>query len=592
MPRKELTVRQWRDEIANGLKYRKEYGLEDKWVDLEALFYNVRDDQNTAGPNIVFSTGDALLSQLSTPNPYIIIKPMRMDTVDGAAILESLDNTLVNTMNLNEEIETATLHAYLFGKGILKLGYDSEYGFDPRLNVTETHAATMSQFDTKGRMLEYGNVHPGMPWAQSVLPHDIIVPWGTRDLENCPWIIHRVVRHVDDVKRDAKYENKSNLKPVMSMEDFTKSYQTVVQPFRSGESIMEDRPGLVTDEPKDFAELWEIHDKRTGRVKVIATGHDKFLRNDVDLLQINGLPFVDIGFTPKARTFWVTPPAHYLIHSQAELLDIKHQQNKQRRMSVLKFLCNQGLISDVELHKLQSADVGAAIFTAQQVDDLNKVIKTLQPGDNSGLILEELSVRRSAREAVGFSQNQQGEFDTSSRRTATEASIVNQASTVRMDRRQLAIARAYQRIFEKVNSLVFNFWTTPRVAEVVGADGAQQWYKFTGPAIKGEYLYRVVFSDEPSDTLVNREMIAMQLFQILSMDPGMDPVMIRRALAQAFNNPQITRSFKREITGNAGVPSQMSNVSQGGGSPSAGGGAGSAAGMPRLPSTAGAGQGG
>ncbi len=107
MATKELTVAQWQDEIDNGLKFRKEYGIEDQWAELEALFYNVTDEQRTPGPNIIFSTGDSLLSQLTSPNPHILIKPLRQEAVNTAPILEQLDNTLLNSLNMADEVENA-----------------------------------------------------------------------------------------------------------------------------------------------------------------------------------------------------------------------------------------------------------------------------------------------------------------------------------------------------------------------------------------------------------------------------------------------------------------------------------------------------
>src|SRR3972149_9799780 len=143
---KDLTVIQWMGEIDNGLRYRRQYGLEDSWRDLEAMFYNVFTDTKTPHPNIIFSTGDSLISQLTVPNPYIIVKALRMDCVQGAAVLERLDNMLLELLGIAEEVEMAALHAFLWGRGVLKIGYDSEFGFDPSLNVAEGMQATLTQY--------------------------------------------------------------------------------------------------------------------------------------------------------------------------------------------------------------------------------------------------------------------------------------------------------------------------------------------------------------------------------------------------------------------------------------------------------------
>src|SRR6185503_8796528 len=95
---RELTVEEWTDEINHGLKYRQKYGNEKAWADLEAIFYNVHNSQMNAGPNIVFSTADALLSELLTPDPYLTCKARHPEFINSARLQETVDNTLVDDM--------------------------------------------------------------------------------------------------------------------------------------------------------------------------------------------------------------------------------------------------------------------------------------------------------------------------------------------------------------------------------------------------------------------------------------------------------------------------------------------------------------
>ncbi len=81
-PRKDLTVSEWKTEIDSGLKFRRDYGLEDDWVNLEAQFYGVLDPESP-GPNITASTGDSLLSALTVPYPKIKVIPLRKEFLRG-----------------------------------------------------------------------------------------------------------------------------------------------------------------------------------------------------------------------------------------------------------------------------------------------------------------------------------------------------------------------------------------------------------------------------------------------------------------------------------------------------------------------------
>ena len=83
---KDLKVEEWVDELNRGLEYRREYGLEDTWSTNEAMFYNLPGSDTEFGPNIVASTGDALMSNLTVPYPYISLRGRRPGLMDSARL--------------------------------------------------------------------------------------------------------------------------------------------------------------------------------------------------------------------------------------------------------------------------------------------------------------------------------------------------------------------------------------------------------------------------------------------------------------------------------------------------------------------------
>src|SRR5580700_2035837 len=98
MSYKQLTVDEWVDEINFGLKFRSKYGNEKEWAHLESVFYNVHNSQINSGPNIIYSTADALLSELLTPDPYLTCKSRKPEYIDAARLLETVDNNLIDDM--------------------------------------------------------------------------------------------------------------------------------------------------------------------------------------------------------------------------------------------------------------------------------------------------------------------------------------------------------------------------------------------------------------------------------------------------------------------------------------------------------------
>jgi hypothetical protein len=456
-----------------------------------------------------------------------------------------------------------TLHAYLFGVGIWKMGYDSEYGYDPERDIglrDRPMGMTLTQYDAKGRLIEFGGQGPGEPFFSAVLPHDFVVPSGTRKLAEARWACHRVIRHIDEIKADPKYSSKRDLKPCMSMEDYTKSYTHVSKTYRAGRTS--DRYVAGTTKPRaEYVELWEIHCRQTGKVYVIATGYDKFLRNEDDAMQLGGkLPFIDIAFTPRTRCFWTTPDAKYLEPHQAELTDIHAQATKVRRTNVQKMLVDRNMIDETELNKATTADVGPYLVVNGNPRD---VMAPMPPMSNQNLFMDAEQVKRASREAVGLSSNQFGEYDSSSRRTAAEAQIVESASNRRMNRRELVIRNAYILIGHMVQEVVFNFWTDERVVPYIGQDGAQQWARYHGDALAGKYKCRVSFTSEDDPTRTQQKQAAVQKAQVMAQG-GVPGDVVMRYLIEQLDDPAMKAAIASGGTGNGGqVPGSMGGVQAG-----------------------------
>ncbi len=562
--KRDLKVQEWFQEIDDGLEFRRRYGLENHWAELEALFYHVHGSQKHGVPNLLAGVGDALISTLTVPSPYFMVSATRPEQVLTSKVVEAIDNELFEELQLAQEVETAALHAFIFGKGILKFGFDSEFGYAPELDFG--FGMTMSQFDSKGNKIEHSGVRPGMPWVKACLAHDVVVPYGTFRDEDAQWIAHRVVRHIDAIKADPKYINTKNLQPVMSQADFVRSYITSVKPYRVGHSFTQ-RSGDATQKA-EFCEIWEIHDSRTGRLYAIATGHKKYLRNQIDALQIKGLPFLSFSFVPRTRTYWSTPDAYYLRYAQAELTDIAIQTSKHRRINIAKFLYNESMIDDVELEKLLSANVGAAIKIQAGASDLKNAVLPIQPSNlYQALYADAEAIRRDARETAGFSRNTMGEFE-KGRKTATETLAVRESGGIRLSRRQKVMRDAYVKSMQKINQIIFRYWKSPRIAQIVGAGGAAQWVRYNGAQLRGDYKYKVSFSSKRELSVEERQQQGAAIYAALAEDPAVDPLQLRLYLIRAFNDPEFSSLFKQGLL-NAPLRVPM----QGGGGASANRGA-------------------
>jgi len=541
---KKLRPEDWMSEIDNGLKFREIFGREASWKQLEMDYLNGAESHTALGANLVFSMGDSLLSSLNVPNPEITVSAEHPSGVDRAPIVESWDNYLIRKLKLKNEALRSSLHAFLYGRAIWKLGYDSEFGYNPFYDTgtaTRPSGMTLTQFDKKGNRIEFGRTSPGLPWCMTVNPQDIVVPWGTVDLETAPWIAHRNIRLNTAIKSDPKYKNTSRLEPQIAMETFVQSYlnkgveKKRFREYKSYGTYYENTRVL-------YNEIWEICDRSDNTIKVICFDYDKYLRDEVDAVQVVcGTPYISGTFVLHPRFFWSTPLAHYLGRLQKKEFDIELQAEKQRRINNLKFIAAKNFMKQDKLNRLISADVGA--IEIADTTDLDGRIVPFPQGSNLEFSFMSRENRDDAREAVGLSRNQLGQFDMSSRRTAREANLVQMGASRRESLRSSVISGLYLDALPKLNQITFSFTQRPMYALV-----DRNWVQFSGEELRGDYLYDLALSTKRNLSKAERKvealMTAMQFMQL----PGANIESIYQYMLDAANDPSFERLIPKAQT--------------------------------------------
>jgi len=545
------TPDEWMEEIDAALCYREIFGREAAWNKLEMNYLNDPNGDTAVGPNLVYSMGDSLTSALSVPDPEFVIKATKRIGLMKAPILESLDNYFVSKLRMKQYTDISITRGYLYGNMIMKIGYDSEYGWAPYYDIGQGNnlmGMTFTQFNKKGNRIETPDTQPGWPWMRPVLPHNFVVPWGTIYLEDAPWAAHRTIRHIDHIKADPKYSNKSRLQAQMSQEDFMESYLTPGTKQQKAKLR-----GIAKYHKKpEFVEMWEIRDRLTGEILVVSRDYDKYLRKAPDAIQMAcGMPFVNATLNQHPRSFWTTPPAYYLGQIQKTQFDISLQAEKQRRLSVLKFLYRKGALTKTALSRLLSADVGGA----EGVDSsfpLKDVITPIQTSINWDAVASSEGNRREAREAVGMSSNQVGEFS-KGRKTRAETIEVAGGSGRRDSKRSQAVVGFYINCIKKVNQLIFAFWTIPR--EVMHDEGFEN---VTGQDLAGDYLYDASLSTKRNISRAERKVEALMLTAQLAQLPGINPQALYQYLADASSDPAFENILAPVTAGSGGQRSSAS----------------------------------
>jgi hypothetical protein len=360
---------------------------------------------------------------------------------------------------------------------------------------------TLTQFDSAGNKLEFNTgVNPGMPWFLRARPEDIIFPWGTTDYESLPWFAMRVFRRVDDLKKDKKYTNSS---------DLAGTY-TQIRNTPDGGKIDDISENSALSNDEKWVEVWEVHDAASGKVYALTMDHDKWLRQDNDELQMDGLPVEGLSFNPDPDYIYGIPDARIIEPQMLELNDIRTQAMRHRRLDIIKGLIRKNALSEIEKQKLKNGDIGALIEVESETDDLSSIFVHVNPGVSG--ILQDLAiqaeqVRGDIRETVGFSRTSQGEFMGKTHISATETNRVMQSLNIRLDERRDAMADLVSRVVRKWNQIIFTHWTAERISDIIGPDGARWWLRYTGPQLANEYDLNVEASEGAAmDTETKKEL--------------------------------------------------------------------------------------
>jgi len=506
---KQNDVRLWQERIENGQRYQLSVGRSAEWNRYKK-YYRHEFKQGTMPVNIMFSILRSMVPQIYFRNPRVTITPRKpgIEAELHARIVQKLDNWLLQELMTKREIKKMITDTFFSSLGLGFHGYDSQFGLSSR-NLDPTGSASLTQFNSKGDRIEFSNmVKPGMPWFLRARPDDVVFPWGSTDLESLEWVALRVFRKVIDLKADKKYDNTTDLAGEFNIIRTTPEGGTI-------QSLADEVANVHSTDM--WVELWQIHDARSGQILALTKNHNKLLRKEDDELQIEGLPIDGLTFNPDPDYIYGVPDARLIEPQLLELMEIRTQAMRHRRIDILKGIIKKGSMKPEEIQKLLSEDVMAIAQIETETSSIRDAFVPVSPGASG--ILQDLTlagevVRGDVREMVGFSRIAQGEFQGKTHVSATETKAVYQSLNIRLDERRDAVADLLSRIIRRFNQQIFTRWTAERVSQVVGPDGAKWWLKYTGPQIKDEYDMHVEPEEGAALDTQSKKAMAMETAEI------------------------------------------------------------------------------
>jgi len=506
-------LQKWKDRIRSGIKYQTKYGHPESWAIYEKRLRCDWEDKGDIIPvNLIHAFGKAIIPKVYARNPRVTLRPNnpQIPYVKLKAA-ETTVNWYIRKLNIKQEMKKMVADNYSNGNGICFFGYDGEFGYRPDhaspllegMGTTDRFASTMNY-------IEYNkNIFPGSPWMLRERPLDVIVPFGATSISTTPWIAHRSIRLVSDVKLDERYlPNRKQIKANRQVET-EGSYSDPIY-----------KEMMDTDE---YVELWEIRDYRTRMIYVISFDHDKFLVKEIDELQFNDLPAAEMIFNEDSTGFWGIPDARIIMPQQDELNEIRTQARAHRAAATLKAIVPTGALTPEAKKAFLSGEVMPVVEVS--VDDVRKAVLLLQPHVPMDFGILSQQVLQDVREMIGMGPNQASTYSPG-RKTATEATIVQVASELRIDERRDVAADVLIQVAKKILQMVSAFQATSEgTIPIIAPDGTAKWATYQARDLIDDYDY-IVNPDEclPYNMQI-RKQNAQELYAIGVQNPQMFNVM-------------------------------------------------------------------
>ena len=436
---KRITASQWMKRIRRSLKFRDQVRDDQNWKRIHEEYkgkYRVNSGGVNSPPiNLVFGYVETAIPRIYFRDPHMSVNPKGSQSVMGAKVLEASIGYIFRELNLKLQVTRTLKDAFLVGHGWLKFGYIASFG------ETECEAPDQSSEYIKDEEIfvayvPYEDVVFDVTLAQDP-PHD------------CPWIAHRIIRPLSDIKADKNYTNTGRLRTNVSVRD------------SRGEKIDD----TLKDADVDLLEFWEVHDKVTNTIYVVCDQTDKYLRETPNSYLMAGFPFSMLKFNPVPGEPYPLSDVYVI---EAQILErvklraaqINHIKRWSRQLSI-----EEGAMTKEEMEKFAQGIDGT-------VTQRKRGSSPPQPIEYADIQRESFQIdsliQQDIDAVIGQNETERGGTAKTDTNTKFELQSQQAGTSVRQAYRQDLLEDFLEEVAMKVISLIKQFQTTPRYVQITG----------------------------------------------------------------------------------------------------------------------------
>lgn len=555
----------YRARIEASKRWREGEGYDDTWARLRDFYrlkhFDFLSNSDRIAVAVSFATINVIAPSISINYPKVTVAatvegapiPMPDGTtayegVVKAQIAEGVINYWWRHYNFKQELHLAVRDFLIYGHGWVKVGwrYAEEEQERDEASIAEEAQYLTAQADS------YAESNPDLaadlptdddiidgiattepvavedrPFVERVSPRDIYVdPEGTTD-RDIRWIAQRVVRDLEEAKRDKRYSPAAR------------------RALKSDSALkwhMEKSPNFVKGE-SDRVTIWEFYDIARGEVSVFSAGGEHFLVAPTKMPYPFGIPFVMLRNYDVPDVFYPVGDLEAIEPLQNELNDTRSAMVLARQLDIPKFFYRRQHFSPQAIEGLRSKEP----WTAIPVEDdtpFGELIGVVPRNEASPQLYQHSEqIENDINLVSGVSEYQRGDLP-EIRRTATEASIIQDNANSRAAEKLDIIEGAFSRVARMVVQLAQVYMEGEQAARYTTAQGDEVFWVFNADDIEGEFDFEIeAGSTQPRNETFRRQQ-AMQLMNTLAPFFGTgvvnDAAIITHVLRDGFGikNPQ------------------------------------------------------
>lgn len=514
-------LKRYRQRVETSKKKREQDGYDSLWDRMVDLYRGKHFEnqslktEDRIAVNLAFSTINTMMPSVAVNHPKVVIWAKDNQDEACATILETVINYWWRHFKIQPHLKLAVGDALIIGHGWVKTGWryvEEEREIAAGDEKAEESGSETGSLDAAQRAAKDDpdpDEHPAddveteihvaedRPWVERVSPKDIFVDPEGKTPDDIKWIAQRIIKPFAEVISDNRYRAAARrcVKPDSHI-----------------------NPRWLRDDPSDRNDIqrittWEFYDIAQGTMCVFADmGDDAMLLDPIKQPYAFGHPFEMLRNYEVPDQFYPMGELEALEPIQLELDKTRSQLMNQRKKGNRKYLYDPSAFDQTSTAALASDKDNLMVPVMGNRQLAEVLIPLPQQHMDPQLFNYVEQIEADLDRVSGVSEYERGATP-EVRRTATEASLIQDAANARASDKLDTIENFIARVSSKVVQLAQQYLTQDQVVRVIGSNGHPVWVPFSREDIQGEYDFEVeAGSTQPRNDTARRQQ-AMQMLQ-------------------------------------------------------------------------------